>query len=99
LLKEAVRVSKDFIIIKDHVKSGFYSEIILKYMDSVGNNSKGVPLPFNYLTRTEWDLLFAELDLHAEFYTNNLHLYPIPFNSLFDRNLHFFTKLKIGVYK
>ena len=95
LLMEATRVSKDFVIIKDHIKDGFLSAHILKLMDYVGNASREVRLPYNYFTQAEWTKLFIEACLEPVLYKKQLKLYPFPINFLFDRNLHFFAKLKI----
>jgi hypothetical protein len=99
LLKEAMRVTKDYILIKDPVKTGILSERILKFMDRMGNQVKGIPLPYNYLTRQDWNELFEDINLQKEFYAGNLHLYSWVLRSFFDRNLHFFVKLKVNKNK
>jgi len=48
LLREAERVSKGIIVIKDHIKKGYLDDMILKLMDYVGNACHGVVLPYNY---------------------------------------------------
>ena len=93
LLIEAARVTRDFIIIKDHIKGGLLSETVLKIMDYTGNASHGVRLPYNYLTKDEWEELFEQTGLTSTFYKKKLKLYPFPLNLFFDRNLHFFVKL------
>lgn len=49
VLKECTRVSRRWVIIKDHVSDSFLDSKILKFMDWVGNRAHGVVLPYNYL--------------------------------------------------
>lgn len=94
LLREAARVSKKWLIIKDHVKTGFIGEKILKLMDWVGNARHGVVLPYNYLTSEEWKNLFAKVGLRVTQYHQKLGLYPFPANLVFERSLHFISLLE-----
>ena len=63
LLKEMARVSKRYIIIKDHQKLGFFSHIWLSLADYLGNVPYGIPCVFNYKSLREWKHLFNELNL------------------------------------
>ncbi len=94
ILLEAKRVTKNHIIIKDHVKSGQWSEFLLKMMDKAGNERYGVQLPFNYFTKNEWDKLFDETGLTIVSYNKSPGLYWFPLSIVFDGSLHFIAKLK-----
>ena len=96
LLKEAVRVTKKNILIKDHIRSGPWSEFILKMMDYAGNAHHGVNLPYNYLTWDQWQRLFLEAGVQQSSIINRLKLYSIPMTFIFDRNLHFFISLDVN---
>jgi SAM-dependent methyltransferase len=61
LLKEALRVSRHGLLIKDHLKEGFLANTTLSFMDWVGNAPHGVRLPYHYWTRQQWDNAFAQL--------------------------------------
>lgn len=50
LLKEAARVGK-VVIVKDHFEYSFYSRLMLKVMDFIGNWGYGVKLPTRYFTK------------------------------------------------
>src|SRR5688572_30091601 len=76
LVQEAIRVSKRYVAIKDHVAHGAFDRRVLTFMDSVGNKRFGVSLPNNYLSRDEWDRIFAELNLHPIATVTRLRLYP-----------------------
>jgi ubiquinone/menaquinone biosynthesis C-methylase UbiE len=95
ILKEAKRVAKNNIIIKDHLKEGLFANCTLKFMDYFGNAHYGVNLPYNYLDKKTWDRYFSELNLSPTEtgYITKLNLYPFPFSILFDRKLHFLINL------
>ena len=93
LIKEMVRVTSGNIIIKDHIKTGFISYLKLRLMDYVGNAHYHVRMPFNYLTKAQWDAAFKENNLEVDVYKTDLNLYTGLFHILFDRKLHFIAKL------
>lgn len=94
LLREAARVARTAIVIKDHDCSGFLAGPTLRFMDEVGNRRHGVRLPFNFWTRERWDRAFASLGLRRASCRERLGLYPWPASLLFDRRLHFVTRLE-----
>ena len=48
LMAEMKRVSRDTLVIKDHLLHGLPSKVILRAMDWVGNFRHGVSLPWNH---------------------------------------------------
>lgn len=62
-------------------------------MDWVGNAPHGVRLPYNYLSRDEWQRLWAKLGLRVTAIAENIPLYPPPLSWFFGRGLHFVAKL------
>lgn len=97
VFKEAVRVSNKYIIIKDHIVSGWWSRLKLKMMDYVGNKHYSVRLPYNYLTKKQWSNMFKEEHLKIIHTKTNLNLYKGLFHFLFDSNLHFIVILEKDV--
>ena len=95
LLRETRRVSKNGIIIKDHICSSPADLLILRIMDAVGNRGTGVTLPYNYLSLKEWNLLFQDLGLIPDVFSGTIGLYPFPLNCLFERSLHFIALAEI----
>jgi SAM-dependent methyltransferase len=93
-LKEAKRVSKGLILIKDHAMDGFLAKATLTFMDWVGNAHHGVRLPYNYWSNAQWKSNFEKLNLVIDIWISKLSLYPKPASWLFDRKLHFVAKLK-----
>jgi SAM-dependent methyltransferase len=94
LLREAARVSRRWVLIKDHHRDGLLAGPTLRFMDWVGNARFGVPLPYNYWPRRRWDEAFATLGLTPEKTITSLGLYPAWADWVFGRGLHFVTLLR-----
>lgn len=94
LLREARRVARRAVIIKDHRREGILAGPTLRFMDAVGNRRHGVALPYTYWSSTEWRAAFAEVGLEPEVEIRRLGLYPFPASLLFDRGLHFVARLR-----
>jgi SAM-dependent methyltransferase len=94
LLREAVRVARQAVILKDHFREGLGAQATLRFMDTVGNRRHGVALPFNYLSRGEWNALFARCGVNAAASDPLRRLYPFPANFVFGRGLHFMDRLE-----
>ncbi len=93
LLREAVRVARSTLIVKDHTRDGLWAEQTLRFMDWVGNAHDGVALPYNYWTRAQWRDAFGALGLGVEGWVTDLNLYPAPASFAFGRSLHFVARL------
>lgn len=96
LLREACRVSRDAVIIKDHLRDSALASLTLRVMDWVGNARHGVALPYRYWSSGQWQRAFAETGLRVDHFTTNLRLYPMPASLIFDRELHFIARLRPG---
>jgi SAM-dependent methyltransferase len=94
LLREAKRVARRAVVLKDHCRDGVLANSTLRFMDWVGNARDGVSLPYNYWPETRWREAFAELELKADPWQPRLGLYSWPFSMAFDRRLHFVTALQ-----
>jgi SAM-dependent methyltransferase len=88
-LKEAVRVARRRVVIKDHVVEGWLARPTLRLMDFIGNAPHGVALPYNYFTPRQWDAAFRESGLRPRNIKRHLSLYPNWADMLFGRSLHF----------
>jgi SAM-dependent methyltransferase len=93
LLREAVRVARHAVLIKDHLVEGTFAYSTLRFMDWVGNARHGVPLPHNYWTLAKWHRVFDKLRLNITFWESNLRLYPFPADLILGRSLHFMVLL------
>jgi ubiquinone/menaquinone biosynthesis C-methylase UbiE len=61
ILREAMRVARRRVLIKDHYWVTALDHAILKLSDYLGNRAYGIPLPYNYLRLERWGTLFADL--------------------------------------
>jgi SAM-dependent methyltransferase len=95
LLREARRVTRRTILIKDHLKDGLFAEPTLRVMDWVGNARHGVVLPYNYWTSEQWKRAATELGLRTTSWKTDLDLYPTPARWIFERALHFIGEFEI----
>jgi SAM-dependent methyltransferase len=93
LLREACRVTRRNILLKDHTCNGLLARPVLRFMDGVGNARFGVALPYNYWTRAQWQAAFRDLHLEIEVWQSRLGLYPVWADWLFGRSLHLIARL------
>ena len=94
LLSEACRVSRRFVLIKDHLSESRFDFRTLQFMDWVGNRPHGVVLPYNYQSRAQWDRYFLQAGLQVQSWKDRIPTYPFPFSALFGRRLHFVALLE-----
>jgi ubiquinone/menaquinone biosynthesis C-methylase UbiE len=95
LLREAVRVSDRYVVLKDHLWATRLDFLTLKIMDVVGNAPHGVEVVYNYKTEKYWRALFEELGTEVVSMTTRVPLYPRVVNAVFGRRLHFLAVLQI----
>src|SRR5207245_10422303 len=95
LLREAVRITRRTILIKDHPLNGFLAGPTLRFMDWVANARHGIATPYNYWTRQQWFEAFATLGLTVKVWKTKLGLYR-PAGWLFGRELHFIACLDLS---
>ena len=93
VLLEAGRISRDFILIKDHLAEGTFDHWTLRLMDWVGNRPHGVELPYAYLSGEQWQEIYRDAGLVEVKTDRAIPLYPAPFSLVFGRNLHFISVL------
>ncbi len=63
VLKEAVRISRHTILIKDHYYNSGLGFFLLKISDYWGNKPYGISLPYHFLRFKEWDALLSGLPI------------------------------------
>jgi SAM-dependent methyltransferase len=94
LLREAARVARSYILLKDHLSENALDHATLRFMDWVGNRPHGVTLTYSYQSRARWNAHFAACNLAPAAFSTDLPLYPAPFSALVGRNLHFIALLQ-----
>jgi len=93
LMREAKRVARHSIVLKDHTRDGLLANSTLRFMDWVGNAHHGVALPYNYLSKFEWDTMIGELGLTVDQWNGKPTMYGRPGDWVFGRSLHFVAKI------
>jgi SAM-dependent methyltransferase len=96
VVRDAVRVARKYVLIKDHLQENALDHWTLRLMDWVGNRPHGVVLPYAYLSRRQWEALFKDAGLIESRSQQSIPLYPFPFSLVFGRNLHFVSLLRIN---
>jgi SAM-dependent methyltransferase len=94
LLREATRVSRSWVVLKDHLDENFIDNVTLRFMDWVGNRPHGVALTYNYQSRKQWAEHFSKCGLTTVHWTTEVPLYPPPFSLVAGRGLHFVSLVK-----
>ncbi len=94
LLREAGRVARRAIILKDHRLDRPLAGPTLRFMDWVGNRPHGVALPYNYWPQRRWREAWATLGLDLDHYQTRIGLYPLPARWIFESGLHFVARLR-----
>lgn len=92
--REARRVARQRVLIKDHFRRGVVAGARLRFMDWVGNSRFGVTLPYNYWTESQWRTAWKEIGLRPEQMINRLGLYSVPADWFFGAQLHFIALLE-----
>lgn len=95
LLREAVRVARNTIVIKDHTLDGFAAGATLRFMDRIGNRRYNVALPYNYWPKQEWLNAFEDLGLTLRTWKSKLGLYPRSVDWFVGRSLHFIAQIAL----
>ncbi len=95
LLREAVRVTRRWIIIKDHLLKGMAAGARLRFMDYIGNSRFGVALPYNYWPEERWQETRSMLGMKTSSEITSLGLYPWPTELILGANLHFVSRFEV----
>ena len=95
LLREAARVARSTVLLKDHTLLGLFARPTLAFMDRTSNLRHGVHSPCHYFTLDQWTAAFSELSLEVDVWDTDLALYPWGARWLFERSLHFVARLTV----
>lgn len=93
LVKEAVRVTRRCLIVKDHTPRGFLGYSRTCILDWAANNPYGVKCLYRYLSIDEWRENFRKLNLTIVEELTTIDLYPFFFNYIFGKKLQYFAVL------
>ena len=93
-IAEAKRVSKRYLIIKDHAYKNLFGLYLLRIMDWVGNKPYGVGLPFNYQKKSQWLNIFKSQGLKVLKFNEHIPVHFVNFDKIFHNKFHFVTLLE-----
>jgi SAM-dependent methyltransferase len=93
LLREAARVSRGAILVKDHLCDSRSARARLRFMDWVGNARHGVALPYNYWSKRKWQEVLSRMEFQVNAWEEALGLYPAWADWCFGDGLHFLALL------
>ncbi len=95
LLREAARVARRSVLIKDHFAEGLPARLTLRFMDLVGNAGYSFAWTASYWARARWMRTFKELDFSVIETRNRLGLYPAPASWVFERSYQFVARVDV----
>ena len=99
LLTEVKRVTRKYILIKDHKYKNKIQRRLLEIQDWFGRFAwldLDFPLAYNFLTSEQWQDAFIDSQLKIVRLENSIdYKHPFPFNILFSADLHFICLLQI----
>jgi ubiquinone/menaquinone biosynthesis C-methylase UbiE len=94
VLEEAARVSRKYVLIKEHLSENTLDFWTLKFMDWMGNRPHGVAMTYNYKSRAQWTEIFTSCGLRVCDWNENVRIHAFPLNLLFGRGLHVIALLE-----
>ena len=93
VLREALRVAREVVAIKDHFRFGKLSELILLWMDRVGNAGPGVQVRGTYFSAGEWAELVEGAGGRFSGVTWPLQIHDYPFRLVTRDELQFAARV------
>jgi SAM-dependent methyltransferase len=94
LLAEALRLARELVVVKDHVRRGFLAQSTISLLDWAANAPYGVPCLYRYFDPSQWRELFAAAGGEPLEEVARLKLYAWWLNPFFSRRLHMLAFLK-----
>jgi len=94
VLAEAARVSRKYLLIKEHLSENAFDFWTLKFMDWMGNRPHGVAMTYNYKSRAEWKDIFSTCGLQVRDWNESVRIHVFPLNLFFGRGLHVIALLE-----
>lgn len=96
LLREACRVARRNVIVKDHQVRGPLSQARVALLDWAANAGYGVRCLYRYPSPDGWRRLVGDLPGEVADWQDRLRLYPHIFQWIFGGRLHVFIVLSVG---
>jgi len=94
LIAECARVTRRWLIIKDHKIDGLLARLRISLIDWAANAPYGVPCLYRYNTQAQWTESHRRHNLAFEHELTAMRLYPPIVNLLFGGRLQYFVVLR-----
>lgn len=94
VLREALRVAKRVVAIKDHYRFGPVSDAILLWMDRIGNAAPGVEVRGTYFGPGEWAAMVADAGARFTRIEWPLQIHDYPFRLVTQDRLQFAASIE-----
>jgi SAM-dependent methyltransferase len=91
LLRESARVSRNLVIVKDHLRGGLLAQQRIGLLDQAANAGYNVPVLYKYNDLREWRGLVGKVSTRVVEERTSIDIYPRVFNRLLGRGLHYFV--------
>lgn len=95
LLGEAARISRNVVIIKDHVRDGLLAQQRISFLDWAANAGYNVPCLYKYNNLEEWRTLVGKLSSGIAEERTSIDVYPPLFNEVLGKGLHYFVVFRV----
>ena len=96
LLREATRISRGIVIIKDHVRDGLLAQQRISFLDWAANAGYNVPCLYEYHNLKEWRALVGKFSSGIAEERTSIDVYPPVFNELLGKSLHYFVVFRVN---
>ena len=97
LLREAIRISRRLLIIKDHQLNGPLAWLRISLIDWAANSPFGVPCRYRYMSPAEWTNLRHQYRLHLVKEYAAMGLYPPVINLFFGGRLQYLAIWQVSL--
>lgn len=97
LLDECIRVSKKFVVIKDHRVTSKLSYYRICLLDWVANKPYGIECLYRYFTVDKWREIFKEKEMEIVREDISLRIYPDIYQMIFPGKLQYLTVLRKSI--
>jgi len=96
LLAECARLSRRYVVIKDHQRQGLLAQARISLIDWAANAPYGVKCLYRYPTTQGWRESHAKHNLAIVEERAGMTLYPQPYELLFGGSLQYFAVLQVS---
>jgi|SRR5579872_4440477 SAM-dependent methyltransferase len=94
LLRESIRISRRYTVIKDHLRQGFFAQQRISLLDWAANAPYQVPCTYRYNNLPEWRRMFERAGVQLKEELTSIDIYPPGVNQLLGKGLHYFAVLQ-----